>query len=79
MEEQEQDVNRPVLPHNIERAVEDIRDVAFNTGNKELTFCQAYSIFLRSRQLAKEASVPSLDDVEKAKQIDHCWKQRRGY
>lgn len=76
---EEQELDKPVLPKKVEIAIEGIQEVARATGGKELTFNQAYSIFLRSKQLAKEASMPSADDVEKAKQIDHCWKQRRGY
>ena len=75
MEEQELE-NRPELPKHVEEAIEDIQVVARATGNKDLTFNQAYSIYLRSKQLAKEAE--EFYDVEKARQINWCWKQRRG-
>lgn len=63
------------------KMVEEILTVASETsgGNRvsrALTFQQGLSILLRSQQLVTEAE--GINPAEKARQIDYCWKTRRG-
>lgn len=68
-----------------ERRLHDIQDIMENAMaggenklSRELTFQQAYSVYLRSRQLQVEGSAhPHLiSDEERARQIDLCYEQR---
>lgn len=45
--------------------------------NRELTYQQAFSIHLRSQELAEDTSFQSLSPEKKAEQIDLCWEWRR--
>jgi len=49
-----------------------------NCASTELTYQQALSVLLRSRQLAREGALhPNrIDPEEMAKQVDICYKQR---
>ena len=63
------------------QAVEQIQSNALEAGesnmvSRSLTFQQGLSILLRSQQLAAEGG--AIDPAEKAKQIDYCWRIRRG-
>ena len=73
-EQEEQQQERPRLSKKVESAVDSIQQAANNTG-KTLTFNQAYSIFIRSKQLARDTA-GVLSDAEKARQIDWCWKNK---
>lgn len=74
-------VHKPRRDFKRERAIQEISDDAAKGGEnkvaKELTFQQAFSIYLRSRQLISEGSTRSrlISNEEKAKQIDLCYKQ----
>ena len=63
------------------RAVEEIMAVALeaptaNRVSRALTFQQGLSILLRSQQPYSESE--GIDPVEKARQINTCWRMRRG-
>lgn len=63
------------------QAVEQIQATALeapeaNRVSKSLTFQQGLSILLRSQQLIAEGE--GINPAEKAKQIDYCWRIRRG-
>jgi hypothetical protein len=80
VEQQEEPRPRP-RNRKRERAIQDVMDNALNGGYnrlcKEITFQQAFSIHLRSRQLAEESGRPLLSDRELARQIDVCYAQRK--
>jgi len=47
-----------------------------NRVSRALTFQQAFSILLRSQELIEESE--EITQAEKARQIDACWRLRRG-
>ena len=60
-------------------SIQNIMSNAFEVGDRELTYQQAYSIHLRSTQLTNESkNRPHLiSKTEKARQINLCWQRRR--
>jgi len=68
----------PYYSKFVEGLVSEIQKTAKETGNKDLTFEQGYSILYRSRQIQNEKT-DELTPREKVRQINICWKQRRGY
>lgn len=63
------------------RMVEEILATALeapfeNRVPRSLTFQQGLSILLRSQQLNTESE--GISPAEKARQIDYCWRTRRG-
>lgn len=79
---EDQKKSKPRRNHKRERAIQEIIDNAAKGGGnrvaRELTFQQAFSIHLRSRQLIEEGrDRPHLiSDSKKAEQIDACYEQR---
>ena len=81
---EQEDIQRPRLNKRQLRriqAVERIQSTALETTTpnrvaKALTFQQGLSVLLRSQQLSEENG--GLDPEIKAKQIDACWRIRRG-
>lgn len=67
----------------VEKAVERIQQAALETYGEniiptELTFQQALSIHIRSKQLRRESEAHPLDNpARKSKEIDICWNKRR--
>ena len=67
---------------NLDEAILNIQNAALevigtNCINKEISYQQAWSIFLRSEQLRKETGGrPVITREDKLKQIDICWKKR---
>ena len=83
MTEQEQQKPRPRRNRNL-KFVTRIQENAKNTRlsnckNIELTYQQALSIYLRSRQLVRDGAFhPHLISGErKSRQVDICYKQRQ--
>ena len=65
------------------KRIKSIQTIAFNPTlpnaiKKELTYHQALSVWLRSRQLVREGAFhPHLiSDAEKKEQIEECYRQR---
>jgi hypothetical protein len=83
MEEDKVEQHEEPSPRNRKRemAIQEIADNALNGGDnrlcKEITFQQAFSIYLRSRQLAEEGGRPLLSGRELFRQINVCYAQRR--
>ena len=64
--------------NNLEQMILTIQQTALQGGDnklpRELTYQQAFSILLRSWELAEEGS--GITRKEKAKQVKTCWRQR---
>jgi predicted GIY-YIG superfamily endonuclease len=67
---------------NYKERIAEIQDVALNPRGKrcvqrQLAYQQAFSIMIRSTQLANEgARIHAIRAEEKAKQIELCWKEK---
>lgn len=79
VEQQEEPRPRPRNKKR-ERAIQEIMNNALNGGDnklcREITYQQAFSIYLRSRQLIEEGGRPLLSDRELDRQINVCYAQR---
>ena len=80
-------VRKPRRNYKRERAIKKITQNASKGGEnkvaKKLTFNQAYSIYLRSRQLIDEteeyvSNLNNARDKQIEEQIERCWRDRQG-
>ena len=70
--------NKSARVQELEEAVVKIQDAAMHTTGDnivptELTYQQALSIHLRSKQLQKEGLTYSFDEKRKLKEMESCW------